>query len=127
MRVTIEVVVSDQFIEDLLTTAAEGGIGYWATLVWWDVASHMPRYTGCYIVDRGDERTPEPDAAWMVADREAVERGLALVLAGKAKVHSSYVGMVAQALRNQEDGCELDAEGADIVVQAALFGEVVYG
>jgi hypothetical protein len=42
------------------------------------------------------------------------------------KVHESYVDMLRKADRHNDAG-DIDAEIADLIVQAAVLGDIVYG
>jgi len=63
---------------------------------------------------------------WQCLDTDMIIRGIDVVLAGKAEVHKDYVRTLERAVVNS-DACDVDAELADIVVQAGFFGRVIYG
>jgi hypothetical protein len=109
----------EQYLDDILTTAVEGGIGYWSVgrkYVWSD--------DGPASVEI--KQDDEDDDTWHLVDRSAIRKGIAMVLSGEAKVHESYAQTLRRAERELDAG-EIDGELADIIVQAAILGEVVYG
>jgi len=109
----------EEYLDDILTTAVEGGIGYWSigrNYVWSD--------DGPATVEIREEE--EEEGPWHLVDRSAIRKGIALVLSGDTRVHESYVDTLRKAER-ELDSCEIDGELADIIVQAAILGDVVYG
>ena len=57
---------------------------------------------------------------------EDIARGVGVVTRGEAGVADDYVGRIfASSLRN--DSGDMDALDADIVIQSAVFGKVIYG
>lgn len=105
--------ITDESIGDVLTTAFEGGSNYWATGVkvddfkGQDYASQAVGH-GAEAVISIDEDTPE------VLTREKMVVGI-----GKA---ATYLGQTVERFIENHD-----ADDADLAVQFALFGEVVYG
>lgn len=90
---------------DILVTAIEGGIGYWA-----DVEAYSP-------------------ANGLATIRDAEEGHVFKLTAGELtaaakKVVELYPTSIGAEYIRQED---IDAEAADMIVQVACFGEVVYG
>ena len=99
-KVEVSVEVSRQTIEDIITTAVEGGINYWA------VGTQRPS------VWREEESSTEGPRRWFDIGY-AVRRGLPLAVA------EGYVGLPV-------DAGDVDADQADVIVQLGVFGEVVY-
>ena len=116
-----------QFLTDVLTTAVEGGIGYWAqvTSYTWDTE---------VVADRGVTITDVEDSGAIVRVTVAniatalgkFTKGTAVEAAAVVKVHPSYVRQIRTANR-ENDGGEIDADLADMVLQVAALGEVIYG
>ena len=98
-----------EFLADILSTAVEGGVNYWCEVSGyrWDDAG-----TARALLTRrgGDRHELTPDV---------IARGLGRVLAEEGFAD------IREANRDNDAGM-IDAEGADVIVQAALFGEVVY-
>lgn len=113
------------FLSDVIITAVEGGIQYWACI------------HGCYSHgDFDDERTPAKATLLALDTSEVLPLNNDVVAkAFKAVLgHDEIPGadknwrkrMVA-AYWDVEDGvCDIDADDADALVQIGLFGEVRY-
>lgn len=136
-----------QFLADVLTTAVEGGIGYWSTSsnYRWDLRANPASDIGVTLaveadaVDREDYRLTvtdgEPVWSWggtmcemfeVRVTLDNIATGLGIVMRGEAGVAPDYVGRISTASRLNDCG-EIDALDADIVVQAAVFGSVIFG
>ena len=134
IELVIRVTVYDQDIEDIMVTALEGGIGYWACL------------------DNGDERFELAPAEESVAETCArilldggsvtllddEDHGTSWILTldkltgGITKFLETSDGPNCIECNYNEDGfeidtCQIDADRADAIIQYALFGEIVYG
>ena len=116
----------EQFLDDIITTALEGGIGYWSvaeSYVWGD---DIP--TAAVI---SDAESDDPGFENLVVDRALVEKSLALMAAGSVKhlddsMRARIVSIAAEHPKNLDAG-DIDADDADVIVQVGLFGEVTYG
>ena len=102
-----------------------GGICYWS-----DCAEVVGCYLGEYAsgqISRGgklkihvDEPFDEVNTEWYELDMEKFAQGFRLWLENGGDRYG--------AVSNGEvDTCEIDGEMADLIVQYALFGEVVFG
>ena len=113
--------VSEEFLFDILTTAAEGGIGYWAI---YDVdrAEDLSVTRIHHICDAEDEE----EELGNDIDARAVAHALALIAAGKTNLSNYHIDIITKAVAD-DDCSELDADDCDVIVQVALFDEVVYG
>ena len=106
--------VSDQFIDDTLCTALEGGINYWARSA---VSTTMPdgaEYTSDCL-SRG--------ADVVITDDEGAQH--TLTKAAFVKATRAFCKARKTTPARLEDEVP-DAADADAIVQLALFGEVVY-
>ena len=122
---------SQEVCEDILCTAFEGGINYWAE----DIAPTREKrdgdlgwaYTGGRVgYDDGDGELRGKDITC-----EKVAHGIATIMQagieeGKRIVRPSTYQYILEALVSGDTGM-IDADIADTIVQVALFGEVVYG
>ena len=114
MKVSIEHEVTPQMIADLMVTAIEGGIGYWAKAV---------------TVIRPDGRVDYSDpqsytGTWMMKGKD-IEDGARWQFTGaefQARLH-----LVPQRHLRDWVTENMDADTADVIVQTAAFGEIVYG
>lgn len=128
----IELSISVSEIKDVITTAVEGGIGYWACL-----HTDLPGYLKareqmrkempdgpCYCdviyraLQNGDGVTFEDEEEGKLYDLTMEKLLNGIVLYEQAKGKS-----ISKAL---EEG-DFDAWDGDAVFQFALFGEVIYG
>jgi hypothetical protein len=131
------------FLCDVLTTALEGGIGYWCRVdsYWW-FSPELPssknnrvqhetvdgvEFPNAWAKNARDTEDPESEP-WGDITVETIATGIARILAADSKISlaSDYVGRIAVANRNNDAG-EIDALDADAIVQAGLLGDVVYG
>ena len=114
------------FLADVIVTAVEGGIGYWA-------------YTRNYTFEYADNLKKDRDLAfasaevregdkpeWHELSPDVVEAGITKLLAGTLGLHRSLLGTLYTA-NLYNDAWEIDSELADCIVQAALLGEIIYG
>jgi len=121
-ELNVNVQLDDDFLVSILTTAAEGGIHYWAN----------------YRVERNDELDVIRIRDIVDSeDREAFEpadvipgdiaRALQLVLDSPTIASDVKSGILKEAADfDSYGGCYIDASLADVIVQYALFGEVNY-
>lgn len=107
--------ITDQLIDDTLCTAFEGGITYWA-------ASATPTTwpEGCEYAS--DALTRGADVA--IVDSEE-QKTYFLTRARMTKGIREYCKLYKTTPAALDDD-PVDASGADVIVQLALFGEVVY-
>lgn len=119
--------ITEEDVQDLVTTALCGGIGYWAKL----------DNSGAEFDEAPEDECIDETVARLLIEGKTVElideedgsvygwtlanllEGLSRYLSGS---RSSIVG---------DDGtldmCMVDAEAADMIVQLGIFGETIYG
>lgn len=127
-----------RFLAAIVTTALEGGIGYWSQAEdyrWWDpeldggTALHEDGICNAYAVIC-DQEGDDPDKCYLVTVDD-VARALGILRKGPVKFldDGQRADIVAQDRANGDDENhqDIDATLADCIVQVALFGEVVYG
>jgi hypothetical protein len=133
MKITVDIVIARKQIAYLLTTAFEGGIGYWC-----------PRQEFRYrepkawepVLDEGDEK-PE---RWKAYDYPLLPGGSVTFFADEdAPVKKCVLNLetIAKGLQvmaskhswhfNNFLNDNADAETGDVFVQCCVFGDVVYG
>jgi hypothetical protein len=133
MDTTTKLSEREDFLRSVLSTAVEGGTNYWAQVSaikrdnyragakygepgWGDWT-----YLGYTLHDI------EEDGKKHVVTTATVERGLKL-LTQDTKISLRSDLRKAVLLANvTNDGGEIDADAADCVVQAGIFGEIIYG
>ena len=125
VRAEITARLTQQDVDDIMVSALEGGICYWS-----DCVEVVDRYLSEYAsgqISRGgklkihvDEPFDEENTEWYELDIEKFAQGFRLWLENGGDRYG--------AVSNGEvDTCEIDGEMADLIIQYALFGEVVYG
>lgn len=132
--------IPDERVRDLLVSALEGGCNYWCHGYKRQFASDVeivdfkrggrffneeygpgleryviPFVEGCALLMRVLEDEDEGKYAYHRLDRTAMQRGLSLMLQKYPKHASDFL--------EEND----DANTADVWLQLALFGEVIYG
>lgn len=122
----IDVQITDKDIDDIMAIALDGGISYWC-----GTAEVVGDYLGEYASDqisRGGTLKlydlEDKDEVFELT-KEKFLQGVRLFLGTP-----SNFGRVVNLDSSDKfciDCCEIDAEDADVIVQYALFGEVVYG
>jgi len=124
MKVKIDVELDDQFLGDIMTTALEGGIGYWSA------CSKVKRLedltiVSCLIHEITDDESDYEEKGVPLTLKD-IGRGLQLLLSGYVGVNSTVLGYISRGVAEQDAG-HIDADAADAIVQAALLGDIKYG
>jgi hypothetical protein len=131
----------EQFLADIIIGAVEGGTGYWAVCLWYrhddegetaavlGEETELIEYADQFLATYGrkvkiGELIEAGKAAKVTV--ETVAKGLGRIKRGEVGVRSDILEAIKQG-DAENDGCYIDADGADVIVQAGLFGEVVYG
>ena len=126
-----------EFIQDTFITACEGGINYWHNCISYDHKKGI--YKGWDVEDNEFR-----DDVTFSTIREGIEALIALVdddyvnsdirfgVKGEQIPAESRIGILAKNLHThypnyQYDLLDIDAGDADIIVQFAMFGTVIYG
>lgn len=116
-----EIKVTQEDIDDIMCSAFEGGITYWC-----DSAEVVGDYLGEYAseqISRGGLLILH-DAE----DDEEYDLDLNQLLNGiKQAYEGNYFAEYEWCDGKTIDTCQVDAEVADVIVQLALFDEVIYG
>lgn len=131
-RVSVEVELSPQFLADVLTTAVEGGITYWATLAQVYRAKDGDPLPLDDLSVYGVDVHEEDDGGHVhrAVTLDTVHTGIHRIVSGSVEIAPSLRHVIAGAVLGYGEGPDagdIDADAADVIVQAGLFGEVVYG
>lgn len=125
IKLELEVVVTQEDIDDIMAGALEGGINYWCS-----EAEVVGDYLGEYAseqISRGGVlklHDLEEDAVYEL-DKEKLLKGIKMYVKEPDSPH--------QILRYGDNGEYLleggmiDGTVADMIIQYALFGDVIYG
>lgn len=120
----VELEFSNDYIANVICSGIEGGIGYWCKSVDYTmlgeidalmVRYHQPLYAGGYI--RFELREAHEGKTLYTMRKNNVEDALRVIL---EKYPHHFGACVA-------DGDSQDAMTGDVLIQCALFGEIVYG
>lgn len=123
LTLTMKYPVSDQLLSDILTTAIEGGVNYWL------LSAHSVKRTeqGDPLVVVGPLDITEDEPLAKDIDFDTLQRGIRLVMQADVVPRRDDIRSALLRALVSEDAGGIDAEAADIIVQAGLFGELVYG
>jgi len=117
--------LTNEFLADILTIAAEGGIGYWTS---YRTVRNADGYVTA-IRDMTDAETgeafPELGVMGVVAFNHLATAINRVLKQDPIITASAATRLLECVIAN--DACDLDAEDCDTLVQVALFGEVIYG
>ena len=126
VTITVTCEVDKAALHGVFVTALEGGIGYWSvcTTYHWSLPDGEDDVEGFYA-DVEETETDEDDAPTHRIDAACILRGLQFF----AQPGQGYrrVRSVARAVLMGDENVDYDAGDADCIVQAGLFGEVIYG
>ena len=124
LKITKPVHINAEDIDDILCTAFEGGITYWCNnvqsmmLIEWHKENHAEYASE--VISRGGDLVLSTEDGDKVLTLEAFLKGLQMVL-DEFVVELDIIGGEYYI-----DTTCIDADLADVIVQYALFGELVY-
>ena len=139
IKVELEVIVMPEDIDDIICTALEGGIGYWACL------DNSPEEFGNAPKEETVSETTsillKGGKTIILIDEEEDERheltlekllaGIKMYLEDKQRPYNILADDLNSAGYSRGtyelDCCMVDADVADMIIQYAVFGEVVFG
>lgn len=123
-----------EFLHGVFTTALEGGVGYWsqASTYRWSVNSDgktedLDGFIAVVHELNDDESGYKKQG--LTVNRAVIQKGIRRILdrAEKCGVRDDIYANIAAADRSNGDAGDIDSEVADCIVQAGLFGEIIYG
>ena len=120
-EITVKILLGDEFLQDILTIAYEGGIGYWCQA---DATRDEDlNVTDLYnIYDAEDGEAFAKDQLHFLELAKAIEK----IINGECNVNTAHTEVIRRAAL-EDDVCPMDIYDADVIVQVAMFGEIVYG
>lgn len=110
--VTISRTITPEFIDDVITTACEGGINYWAD-------SFTRTLDRIRIVESEDGTTHHLTITPLV-------NAMGAIINGMVPINSATRTEITEGVFTNDAGM-IDALGADAIVQVAVFGRLTYG
>lgn len=105
---------------DVMTTALEGGIGYWSEAV--DIVRDADLTCVSYALYNTEENSSVPLHVTRQKVRDAWRK-----IATSRDLCSDYLEQMEINTEEPGDAGGVDAGVADCIVQMAVFGEVIYG
>lgn len=120
---------SDEFLDDILIACVEGGSTHWLACQKKELIN-KEFYILTGPLDRENmekfDRAQfmlgfDPDQVCI--DRQTIERGCNRALT--PGVLTEFGGGLIQSILEQDSG-EIDAEGADLILQLGFFGDIIY-
>ena len=108
----------NQFYSDIIVTAAEVGCYYWALVKHYNNTNLAD--VSFKVRDMGDPAEP-----WTTINNNAIASALCKLKEGKVKTGRGQK-FWAEAYRVMDAG-NIDASDADVIVQVACYGEIVFG
>lgn len=123
----------EQFLADIITTAIEGGTGYWAQVLQYQYSlddGEVTVYAGAlaegHIAHAILRPIDDPDAEGMELTLDDIARGIGKITRGDARINPELRRLIDAASRENDAG-DIDADAADAITQIALLGELTYG
>ena len=129
--IKIEVEIKDEMINDIFITAIEQGIGYWAVASQTEYTGEGSSltYVSAMLADREEAFTwgsrSRLEFTWHRLDKDVIVKGIERIMSGEVGIRSDLHAQISESIR--ADDCDIDADAADCIVQAGIFGELVYG
>lgn len=115
----------EQFLADVLVSIVEdGGYNGWRRVRRDTYQYEPPAEARASILCLGDGRPEEYSEHEVTID--TVAAGIAKLQGGEIQINSELLGWILAGSAKNDAG-DIDAEAADCILQAALFGELIYG
>ncbi|ATE85400.1 hypothetical protein [Streptomyces phage phiScoe23] len=127
-------ILTDENVQDIMDTAAYGGITYWATEPTEEEFNGLPEGKHYTIVEGVDDFPfggREVDEVHYLSKDDIRLAFARLLDPGQEYVGREVHGYILDAWRDRDDNGidtgHIDADAADVIVQVAALGEVRYG
>ena len=121
LNINTKLNVTQEDIDDIMCTALEGGINYWC---------NKAEVVGEYLGEYGHEQIARGGKLKLYdsEEDEVYELTLEKILNGiKLAVEQGYYHEYGWCNGHMIDTCQVDSLVADVIVQLALFEDVIYG
>lgn len=134
VNVTLAVELDAEFFSDIITTSIESGYGsvyYWDSLhrvhrEWDNAELDILDRTALALVVTHQENLPGCVTETVRIDHGMIAQVLGNILSGKVEVAPHIREYIDTAVREKDAG-NIDADAADVIMQIATFGSIVYG
>ncbi len=123
-KITVGLEVTDQLCADVMCTALEGGIGYWAQAD--KIEKAGDEYKSCLLAELNDDESGYQWDKPMTLNYDVIREGMRRLLSGEVKGPDDIRDWILTDIVNNES-VNIDADAADCIVQAGLLGEIRYG
>lgn len=129
LNLNFSVLVTTEDIDDIMVSALEGGITYWANRAKVPEEKRVAEWGHEQIARDGElhihvvEPFDQDDTEWYILTKEKFMEGLKRWL----EVPGTELIPLPHGERLGVDTSQIDGAAADEIIQYALFGEVVYG
>jgi len=125
----------EEFLGDIICTALEGGIGYWSAALQYQYSydGDISVYCGKRQGDKARATIQELSEDGESFDGPVYEITLDAIASGIGKILRGEIGVNQRIKSNiylansENDAGYIDADDADVIVQAAVLGELRYG
>jgi len=113
----------NRFCHDVLTIAVETGIGYWAEA---QNPKRDPGHGGLYLsIEIKDEEDPEDP--WHLIDETKITEAINKIITDdEFPINQRLKADIAGAWATNDAGM-IDCDRADVIIQTAAYGEIVFG
>ena len=120
IKIEVTLKLTEDNIDDILVTAFEGGINYWADSVEF-VGEPLGEYASRHLARGGNLRVHDSEEnIWHDLKFEDFCRGFRTWLESGGDIYGAISTV------NIDTG-EIDADCADAIIQYSIFGDVIYG
>ena len=117
-----------EFLSDIITTALEGGIGYWAESRAYHWTTKGTDTTAEIREQQAHQAEHDEPGKWFKLDNNVIAETLKSLRDPATKCPPHWrAALIGADFTNGAGGEDIDAEAADVIVQIALFGRIVYG
>ena len=125
----------DNFYSDVIVTAVEGGIGYWSRCSdydhgykWNEDCENRHQPASVTVHELVDEQANTYKAGVKITTKEIANAMQRIADFGQQIEYAGdeWRGRMAGALR-EKDAYDIDAGDADVIMQIAVLGGIVYG
>jgi hypothetical protein len=115
-----------QFLADIITTAVEGGTGYWAYTSGYKWSEEKPEIAEATLTEMEAASADEKVKSGKLTV-DSIAAALGRIRRGEIKMGHQYLDWILGDDRENGDRCMIDAECADIIAQVVVLGDIVYG